>query len=155
MRGFTLVEVLIALSFLSIAILGFHQGQSGSIRLAKRAESKAQAIALAQMQMTETELLVQKKGFQSFGDSEKGEFKEEFSKFKWERKLTKVNLGCFMPTPKTDDNSGQAGFFELAQKFFESAVRKIEISVDWEEAGKIQKVTLTQLYVRFEDLPPI
>ncbi len=124
--------------------------------MARKAESKAQALALAQMEMTKTELKIQKQGFTSFLDSEKGEFEDKsFERFRWTRQLTKVNLGCFMPAPKSKDGKDQAGFYQLAQEFFEKAIRKIEVTVLWEEGGKTQKATLSQLYVRFEDLPNI
>ncbi|MDB5036882.1 MAG: hypothetical protein JWQ35_410 [Bacteriovoracaceae bacterium] len=153
-RGFTLIEVLVCLAILAIALLGFHQGQAGSIKIASRAEVRAQAYALAQRQMTEVELQLKHKNFAGFSDEEKGEFKEdEFKKFRWVRKFEKVDVGCFLPEPSAD--SGEAGFYQLAEKFFTESIRKIKVTVAWEENKKIQKATLTQLYVDWKSLPSI
>jgi len=152
-HGFTLVEILAALAFLSIALLGFHQGQAGSVKIARSAEFKIQAVALAQMKMTETELQIEKKGFQSFLEDEKGGFENKaFSQFHWKRKVTRVDLGCFMPAPKSADESGQGGFFQIAQKFFEESVRKVEVIVEWELGGRPQETRVNQLYVRSQGL---
>ena len=151
--AFTLVEILAALAFLSIALLGFHQGQSGAVKIARGAEFKIQATALAQMKMTETELQIEKKGFQSFVEDEKGDFENKsFSIYKWKRKLSRVDLGCFMPASKSADESGQGGFFQIAQKFFEDSVRKVEVVVEWDFGGRTQQLKLNQLYVRSQGL---
>ncbi len=152
-RGFTLIEVLAALAFLSIALLGFHQGQNGSLRLAVRAEYLIQATSLAQMKMTETELQIEKRGFQSFLDEEKGTFDNEALKsYRWKRLLSPVDLGCFVPSTKAADESGKGGFFEILQKFFSDSVRKIVVIVEWDEGGKVKQTSLSQLYVRTQGL---
>src|SRR5579885_184692 len=97
-RGFTLLEIVAALSILAIAILGFQQGQSRSVRMINTAEDRAQAIGLAQMQMTEIELQLKRKGFLALPEEEKGDFKDDkLKKFKWVRKFEKVDIGCLMP----------------------------------------------------------
>ncbi len=158
-RGFTLIEVVVTLSLLAIALLGFHQGQANSIKVSRRAEFKLQAANLAQMKMTEIELDLKQKGFRAFTDEETGEFADEKfkNKFKWTRKFERVDIGCFLPEPSSDGSDKQSpqntGLFSTVKTFFENAIRKIKISVEWEEAGKKYKVQISQLYVRFEDLP--
>lgn len=153
--GFTLLEVIVALAILAVAVLGFHQGQSSVVRVTLRSESMAQAVALAQMQMTETELALKNKPFQNFLEDEKGEFKDEKLKtFTWRRQFTKVDISCFIPQQETQPE-GQGGILAIAQKVFEQSVRKIKITVVWKEGEKAREASLTQLYVRFEDLPKI
>lgn len=162
-RGFTLVEVIFALLILAIAVLGIIQGQSGSTRITLRSEAMAQALYLAEEKMTEMEVLLRSKTFVSLPEEEKGEFKDEKLKnFKWIRKLEKVELGCFIPQELTEGSgsgeNGEApsaaqGYFGLIEKIFENAVRKIKVSVEWAEGTKTKSVELSQLYVRFKDLP--
>ncbi len=161
-RGFTLVEILFALGILAVALLGFHQGQSSAVKMVVRSETMTQAMGLAQMQMNDIELQLKRKSFQNFLEEEKGEFKDERLKmFTWVRKIETVDLGCFMPgasTPEENqesETSGQDAFVSLAQKVFEQAVRKIKVTIYWEEGGQKRELNLTQLYVRFEDLPKI
>lgn len=139
---------------MSIAFLGFYQGQAGSAKMAARAEFRSQAYALAQKQMTELEIQLRTKGFQGFGDEEEGSFKEEeFKAFRWNRKFEKVDVECFLPAPSSD--SPDAGFYQMASKIFEQTIRKIRITVLWEENKKVQKISLSQLFVRWDDLPPV
>ncbi len=162
-QGFTLIEVLIAISIFAIAILGFHQGQAGSVKMAFRSEKRSQAYALAQQKMTELELQLKNRSFQALPEEEKGDFKdEELKAFRWIRKLERIDGGCFIPAPTEEsesgsivENKGGGGLFELAQKIFEDAVRKIRVTVVWEENKKVQKATLSQLYVRWEDMPSV
>lgn len=153
-KGFTLIEVLACLMIMGIAFLGFYQGQAGSAKMALRAETRAQAYALAQKQMTELELQLRNKGFQGFTDEEEGSFKEpEFKSYRWQRKFEKVDVGCFLPEPNPD--TPEAGFFQMASKIFEQTIRKMKITVAWEENKKVQRVSLTQLFVRWDDLPAV
>jgi prepilin-type N-terminal cleavage/methylation domain-containing protein len=151
-KGFTLLEVIVSVAILAVALLGFHQGQSSSVRLSVRSERLAQATGLAQQKMTDAELTLQKKGMTGLPEEEKGEFKDEpFKEFRWVRKIEKVNLSCFLPKQKTEV-AGQQGYYALAEKYFESALRKIRVTVEWKEGNKKRSTTLSQMYVRFDDI---
>lgn len=158
--GFTLVEVIFSLLILAIGVMGIIQGQSGATKVTLRSESMAQALYLAEQKMTEMEILLRSKTFISLPEEEKGEFKDEhFKAFKWNRKLEKVELGCFIPKDVSQGKEGEAqntaqGYFALVEKIFENAVRKIKVTVEWPEGSKTKSVELTQLYVRYQDLPP-
>lgn len=151
-----LLEVLWALVILSIAVLGFYQGQSGVVQVSVRSEHLAQAVELAQAQMSELEILAKKKNFEALPDEEKGEFKDEkLNSYRWIRKLEKIELGCFIPTPKGDEqrDASQDGQLAFAQKVFEQNIRKAVVTVEWLEGQKTRSTSLAQLLVRFEDLP--
>ncbi|MBN8555985.1 MAG: prepilin-type N-terminal cleavage/methylation domain-containing protein [Deltaproteobacteria bacterium] len=151
-KGFTLLEVIVSLVILAVALLGFHQGQTSSVRLSLRSEKLAQATALAQQKMTETELQLRKKNLASFQEEEKGEFTEEaFKEFKWNRKFEKITLSCFLPKPKTEVE-GQQGYYAIAEKYFENSMRKIKVTIEWQEGNKTRSTHLTQLYVDFPNI---
>jgi len=151
--GFTLIEVLAALLLFALAILGITQGQSGSVNSILRSESMTQAAALAEQKMTEIELELQKKNFESMKEEEKGEYKDEkLQQFKWIRLIEPVDVGCFLPD-KDDASDEQQGFLSLVRKIFEKSIRKIVVRVEWMEGAKTRSTQYVQLYVRFEDLP--
>lgn len=152
-RGFTLLEMLGALMIFAIAVLGFRYGQSGTAKLVINAERNAQALSLAQQQMTETEILLRSKNLKAMPDEEKGEFKDDaFKDYKWTRKLEKVDLGCFMPT-STNGESSKDGITKTFEDIFDTAVRKIKVTVEWKEGNKTRSQSLTQLFVRFQEFP--
>lgn len=158
-RAFTLVEVIVSLLILSIAILGIFQGQAGSTKIVRRSEAMAQALNLAEEKMTEIELQLRQKTFVSLPEEEKGEFKDEaFKGFKWKRELEKVSFGCIFPESLLNPvgEGGQTAenpISSLVEKVFENAVRKIRVTVEWQEGDKTKSTELVQLYVRFQDLP--
>jgi len=135
---------------MAVAVLGIYQGQASAVRATLRAQYRAQATALAQDKMTEIEIIAKKKGFLAIPAEEKGEFKDDkLKRFTWVRTLEKVDLGCFIPQQSKDE---QSGFFALAARIFEQAVRKIKVEVMWTEGKNVRREILSQLYVRFEDL---
>ena len=158
--GFTLLEVLAALFILSIAVFGIYQGQSNLVRMTIRSEHMAQALGLAQQKMVETELELRDKSLAGLLDEETGEFKgEAFKAYKWTRKLEKVSAGCLFPSPKDSEETQPSdpfgGIFSMAEKVFENNVRKIKITVSWEEGNKKREINLSQLYVSFKEIPSL
>jgi len=152
-RGFSLLEVLAALALMSFTVLYIHQGMANTVKATLRSQFRAQATALAQQKMTEVEIEVKAKGFLALRDEEKGEFKnDKLNRFVWKRRLERVDLGCFIPQAPGDEEGGGSGYFGLAAKAFEQAVRKIVVEVEWVEGTTKHKSVLSQLYVRFEDL---
>lgn len=158
--GFTLIEVIFSLLILAIGVMGILQGQSGATRVALRSEAMAQALYLAEEKMTELEIQLRSKTFVGLPEEEKGDFKDEkLKEFKWNRKLEKVDLGCFIPKNISEGGEGDQpqstaqGYFALVEKVFENAVRKIKITVEWEDNNQTKSVELTQLYVHFQSLP--
>jgi prepilin-type N-terminal cleavage/methylation domain-containing protein len=150
--GFSLLEILMALALMATAVLGIYQGQASAVKATVRSEYRAQATALAQEKMTELEIILKKKGLQTIPEEEKGEFKnKKFERYKWIRKVTRVDLGCFIPQ-EVDENGEQSSFFSLASDVFEEAVRKIQVEVEWNEGKRTHREVLTQLFVRFEDV---
>jgi len=158
------MEVIFSLLILAIGIMGILQGQSGATHVALRSEAMAQALFLAEEKMTEIEIELRTKTFVGLAEEEKGEYKEEKLKdFKWSRKFEKVDLGCFIPKQLSEGSAAEPGqeqapsaaqgYFALVEKVFENAVRKIKVTVEWVDGNKTKSVELTQLYVRFQDLP--
>jgi hypothetical protein len=142
-----------ALMIFAIAILGFRYGQSGTAKMVMNSERQAQALSLAQRQMTELEIQLKNKTLKSIPEEEKGDFKDEaFKEYKWIRKLEKVDLGCFMPK-QPGEGSQKDGITATFEKIFDTAVRKIKVTVEWKEGNKTRSQSLTQLYVRFQEFP--
>lgn len=147
------MEVLAAMMILAIALLGIAQGQSGSVRTIIRSENLSQAMNLAEEKMNEIQLELRFQSFQAFPESEQGNFDDEkLENFHWERHLEQVSLGCFIPEAAVEEQD-QMGLYAFAENIFEEAIRKIVVRVEWEERGRTQEVQLSQLYIRFQDIP--
>ena len=83
-RGFTLLEVMIAIAILGIALLGLLGLHHQSLQSVIRAQQSTRASMLAQAVMTEAELERYPDLGRSSGDFESS-FPGEFPDFRWER----------------------------------------------------------------------
>jgi prepilin-type N-terminal cleavage/methylation domain-containing protein len=75
-RGFSLLEVMVALAILTVSMILLAQTQSSAVLLTNEAEKVIVASDLARMKMTEALLLVEQKGFQASDQSDQGDFQE-------------------------------------------------------------------------------
>lgn len=87
-RGFTLLEVMIAVAVIAIALVTLFGSQSQSISFSAEAEFDAQAALLAGERLAELHL-------QDFDDiqDDSGDFGEEFASYVWESKVSLLDSG--------------------------------------------------------------
>jgi general secretion pathway protein I len=90
-RGFTLLEVMVAIAILGIALLGLLGLQHQSMQSVIRAQQSTRASMLAQAVMTEAELERYPDLGITSGDFEKA-FPGEFRDFRWERDVVKSGV---------------------------------------------------------------
>lgn len=107
-RGFTLLEVLIAMAILAIALLVVIRAQNQGMLVSRYQEQQITAATLARMKMTEVELELEKNGFPGDEKESCGKFDEEleekaFEGYEYCWTLKKVEL----PLPM--DEGGQGG----------------------------------------------
>ncbi len=92
-KGFTLLEVMVALAILGVSLTTLSRSQQMSARTANRAKWMTVAVMLARYKMVEVEDTLFKEGFSDFEEEDDGDFKDEdFEKFFWELKIDKVEL---------------------------------------------------------------
>jgi general secretion pathway protein I len=85
-RGFTLLEVMVAIAILGIALLGLLGLHHQSLQSVIRAQQSTRASMLAQAVMTEAELERYPDVGRSSGDFESS-FPGEFPDFRWQREV--------------------------------------------------------------------
>jgi general secretion pathway protein I len=110
-RGFTLLEVMVAMAIIAIALTAVMGSQSQSVSLASEAKFHTTAALLAQGKMAEIRLLNQPNDLLS----DSGDFGEDFPGYLWQITLNPVHLD------KAEDISDR-----LAQ---------IDIEISWGERG--------------------
>jgi general secretion pathway protein I len=82
-KGFTLLEVMIAVAVLAIALTSLFGSQSASVRLATESRFNIQAPLLARKQLAELTLT------EDFVSGE-GDFEDDFAGFRWELQVEEV-----------------------------------------------------------------
>lgn len=103
-RGFSLLEVMVALAILTVSMVLLVQTQSSAVVLTNEAERMIVATDLARMKMSDALLEVEKNGFQASDQEESGDFAElgddlrnvEFGKelddYHWEYLVSEVDI---------------------------------------------------------------
>ena len=86
-EGFTLLEVMVAMSIIAIAMTAVLSLQSQSISLASEAKFSTTAALLAQNKMAETEW-----GNRLDVPSDSGDFEEDFPGYTWQVKVEDVSM---------------------------------------------------------------
>jgi general secretion pathway protein I len=94
-RGFTLLEMMVAMAILAISLVALIDATSNAIRAENHAKLVTAATELARMTLVELEDELQEKGFtdESFGNEKCDTYEEKgFKRFKWCRLVDRVEL---------------------------------------------------------------
>ncbi len=118
-RGFTLLEVLIAVALLGLALVPLLGSMNASLNLAYSAKMKTIATLLGRERMTRVELA----GFPALGDSN-GDFGEQAAAFQWKQSVVEPPAGL---DPDT--------------------VREVHLWVTWSEGSTERDYQLTDFIV--------
>jgi type II secretion system protein I len=113
-RGFTLLEVLVALSILSIAVVASIQGFAQGLRLLKLSGDHQEAMLLADQKIREVT------------DPVEGREDGTEARFQWVRTVTRV------PMPEIEGSGRPTRWTEY----------EIEVRVRWDERREVQLATL-------------
>jgi len=167
--GFTLIEIMISLSILSIALLSIYAAQGNSLRASGRAENIQTASMLARQKMTEKMIELQKdmdKGkFPDDQINDQGNFEAPFDRFRFEFAVRKVEIPVVEnpsdqngqatgegPATSTGKEPGaanqapeqaQANLAKLVTKKISESVREITTKVIWQEMEEDQSIVVT------------
>jgi general secretion pathway protein I len=172
-RGFTLLEVMVAVAILAIAFSAIFGGFAGAIATNTYVKRVTIATMLARLKMTEIETKLMKEGFGEIEESEQGDFEEEgFRDFKYDIKIEEIELpsltevetligeeltsSSIKDSEESEDSSlreaiekqggvhALSGLMPMIGEVLKEAVRKVTVEVKWKQRGKTKKVSLVQ-----------
>lgn len=89
-RGFTLLEVMVALAVIAFALVGLLGLQARNVKMIARGQNLTRATLLARELISQIQVEVETKGFQGLGDSQ-GVF-EGYPGYRWEREVLTTGL---------------------------------------------------------------
>lgn len=117
-KGFTLLEVMIAMAVLAVALTILLGSVNSGVIFGGNARDTTIATFLAQEKMTELE---RKRELLAAGSSESGRFKDEFERFEWEYTITldETSMGLV------------EGLVEMAGVNIPFQPMKVEVKVSW------------------------
>ena len=103
MRGFTLLEIMVAVAILAATLVVLLQIVTNNVRATNHAKLTTAATFLARTKMSDIEDYILYKGFTSESETGKGTFKDEgYPQFRWDSTIERIELPTDM-TQKTQD----------------------------------------------------
>jgi prepilin-type N-terminal cleavage/methylation domain-containing protein len=160
-KGFTLVEIMIAIAILSVGLLSIYTAQGNSLRASGNAERIQTAAMLARQIMTqkmiEVEKNMQKGTFPPDKEEDTGEFEAPLDQYRWEYSVRKVEIpigGGGGGAPPAEGGEGgananqapesaQNALAQMVSKKLSDTIREINVKVIWEELGEEQSIKVT------------
>jgi general secretion pathway protein I len=162
LRGFTLLEVMVALAILATSLLAISDVVGGALRNHVRARNVEVAALLARGKMVQLEEKYEAKGFAAMDESDDGSFEDEgHAEVKWKlevvappqgmdgdqvvRAVTGMDLQELIPPPDQAPELASflpmlmAGFQQMSGQLGESVrkgLRELRLTVSWPENGR-------------------
>ncbi|RYF08246.1 MAG: prepilin-type N-terminal cleavage/methylation domain-containing protein [Deltaproteobacteria bacterium] len=168
-RGFTLLEVLVALAIMGISLTVLLQAQGAALRSASRSRDMTVATLLARGKMIDIEKHLFHDGFSLSTEDESGDFSAEgASEMKWHYRISEVEFDMsallslcdkFAPgsakggdsSARSDCESFLGGLGASIGGFTEElgrSLRAVELTVSWAEGKFTQKMSLRAMLSR-------
>lgn len=152
-RGFTLLEVLLALACFAFGVLAVVEARTGSLRNTVESERMFQAVELAEGKMNDLMLKYQQKinkdGIEGSLGKEEGTFDEPFEKFSWQvelrepaMKFTRATIEKFLGDMGVDKSEAddlaeqQRLLLGNLNKAVKDNLAELQLTVKWMEYGR-------------------
>jgi general secretion pathway protein I len=153
--GFTLLEVLVAITILASALVVVLNIVTRNVRASNHAQLTTAATFLARAKIVDVEDQIVEQGFVDNDQEEQGDFSEQgFANFRWRTLIEKVELPTDLAqqaqdkaqdmTESTSPMSAMAGLMggfmstlvEPVRLGLEASVRRVTVEVKWDEFGR-------------------
>ncbi len=157
-RGFTLLEIMVAIALLAIILVTVYGSQASSLFTSTKLRNVQIATNLARKFMHESELDLKDQNFDNLDSGEStGKFPDPFSNFSWKRKVEKVDFSALsevlLAQAAADPNQRLSGQDETVAKYFQDylgqSVRRMTVTVEWPDGDKTSSLGFTTLLVRY------
>lgn len=163
-RGFTLLEVLIAITILLISLTAVFSIESQSISSTTKSKQRNIVTMLAKNKMVEAEILLQGKPFNEVDKEESGQFEPPYEDYRWQREIKEVefpslNVGSGGGGEGADGESANDGIAaqgatyqaemlsKIMSKYVSESLREVTINVLWKEGVYDQKYSVSTYWV--------
>jgi type II secretion system protein I len=161
-KGFTLLEVIIAMAIMTLAFSSILAVEMGSINASARAKQMNIVAMLAKNQMVETEFKIEGKTFEEVKKEETGAFLPPYQDYKWKTTVREIKFPKISPigakgaagggaTTGGAGGGGEDQFTELVTKlisnFFSKAIREVTVTVLWKRGTAEQTFSLSTYWV--------
>ena len=146
-KGFSFVEVMVAMVILSISLVVLMESQTRAMDLVNRARTLDAAVTLAGVKMTELTQIAAAKGITELKQEEAGEFdQEKHPGYRWRYRMVDVPAPDFAALFKLssgendEQSSGNAALFagplQMIGKVWGQALKELHVEVLWTDGAR-------------------
>ncbi len=149
--GFTLIEVMVAISILAISLVAIINVQASSIHSASRVKFMTVGTLLARSKIVDIEQELMEQGFSDFAEELDGNFEEEgWPDFRWRATISKVRIPVPTSMPGQEDNpyaSMLSGYSSMLTDMIANALRECIITVEWGDGGDLEELSIATHFI--------
>ncbi len=158
-RGFTLIEVLVAMVILTGGVMVLANSWSGNFMRIRNARVNNTMAVLLERKMTEIEVKYKDKKFEEIAEAENGDFGTKYPNYRWEMKAKKFEMPDMSAALISREGGAEQMFLTIirtVQDFIKEAVKEVSVSVFYKaRSGKEIKNTVTVYVVDYSKELPI
>lgn len=149
--GFTLLEIMIAITIMTVAFGAILTSQGSSIVLATKTKEVSVAGWLAHDIMIRSEHLMEGKPFGELKTEEAGQFPEPYQKYTWKREVREPKFPDFGQLSQGKEGEPVQeivlNFAKMITKYLNDSVRELTVTVSWQHAGGEQHIVVSTYLV--------
>jgi general secretion pathway protein I len=145
-KGFTLVEVLVAMLILAGAILALSQSWTGSIFGFRKTQNVQQIVGLLKKKTTELEIKYKRLAFESIPEEESGDFGSDYPEYTWKASAKKLEFPDLSQSLIGKDGGASDMMLSVIKQmteFFSNSTKELKVSILWKTPKSTLEYSVT------------
>lgn len=152
-RGFTLIEVLVALIIVAAAIMASASLWSGNFSVMRKSALNYDVATILERKMVELEAKYSNKPFTEIPDDDEGDFGTEFPQFRWTMKARDMEFPDLTPliAGQNENNPNEMLVMIIKQmtEYLNKAIKEVKVSVFVKRGKKEAEFSATEYFVDY------
>lgn len=157
-KGFTLLEVIIAVAIMASGILVLAMSWSGTYQKMRKTQTNTEVMALLERKVAEINSKYQGKPLDSIVDEEDN-FGDEYPQYKWKMENQKFEMPDLTGLMTAEDGGANSLELQTMKTFTEhlsKTIKEVKISVIYtNKNGKEVSSSVTQFFIDYDKEPPV
>lgn len=158
-KGFTLVEILIAMVILSSGIILLVNSWGGSFLKIRKTQVNTEIAALLERKMVEVDIKYRGKSLEAIPEEEGEDFGDQYPQYSWTLQSKEFDLPDLSTGLTARDGGANQSFIMLMQtlsKHLKKTIKEVKVTVIYKpESGKQIKSSITTFFVDYNKEVPM
>lgn len=158
-RGFTLIEILMAMMILSGGILLLANTWSGSFMRVRKTQVNTEVAALLERKMVEIEIKYRGKPLESIPEEEEDDFGDEAKDYRWKMESKEFEMPDVSAALTARDGGADTSMIQLMKMFSEhlkKTIKEVKVSVFYKPpTGNELEYSISTFFIDYNKELPI